>query len=79
MKKLRKDQADDIAHALVGTLESYLEDEYGGAYLVEDHTLFSDFAKAIRANVAGAETRPLTKDYFDESLRRARQRARRRQ
>jgi hypothetical protein len=62
--KLRKDQADDIAHALVGTLESYLEDEYGGAELVDDHNLHAVFAKAIRANVTGVRTQTITAAMF---------------
>ena len=64
MSRLRKDQAEEIAHALAGTLESYLEDEYGGAEISDRRALVSAFSTALRLNVTGVETKPITAEMF---------------
>lgn len=77
MSRLRTDQAEEIAHALAGTLESYLEDEYGGARVTNPKALILSFRRALQDNVAGVETKTITSDMISAWSRRYSARGRR--
>jgi hypothetical protein len=73
VSRLTKSQADDIAGALGGTLDSYLEDAYGGAEVTDPETFLRELAATLRKTVTGVP-RPLTRGWVDEALGKSRRR-----